>query len=911
MQNRRIAARSAVAVLAIVFIFGAAAAAASGVTSDVRKTVLDNGLTVITKEIHSSPVVSLSVWYKVGSRNETMGITGISHALEHTAFKGSKNFPEAGEADRIVRRIGGSGNAGTNVDYTVYYETVPAGKIGEVIDIESDRMNNLLLRADDFKTERTVIIEERKMRNEDSPTGLFWEEINAAAFKVHPYGWPIIGWMSDLESFGVADIRAYYESNYAPNNAIVVVTGDFKTEEVLDKIKLTFGNIPRGAAPPAMRSVEPEQRVDKRIFLKSDKTNLAYVVYAYHAPSITGSDSPALEVLSAVLASGLESRLYKEFVETGLASTADAVHDTNQDPYLFYFEIEVQPGVDTAEIEKKLDEVITQIQNEPVTDYELQRAKNRFRADEVFSNESISSIGRKLGWFELTAGDYSYLDKYLDAIDRVTAADVKGVARKYLVAANRTAGILVPEQGAGGSSTAPSPGISPHADYGYGGTGAAKDVSMKKSAEKTDGGFPKLDFTSRIKRRVLSNGIVLIVYENPAFPSVRVRGVVRGAGSFGDAPGKFGTANLVSRTLRRGTKTRTYEEINRALEFVGAEMDISCGNETAVFTGQYLKKDFEIGFEILADVVTNPVFPAEGVETERSVAIAEAADNEKSNRYQAWQTFLGLIYPNHPYSNPAAGTAQGLAAATVGDLKKFHSEMYRPDRTIIVVAGDVTEAEAAALAEKYFGEWKSPDSGAFEVPTVPGLDGEREKYFSMPEKTQDVIFFGFQTLKPDNPDYYTFELMTDALAGSDLTSRLYTTIRENEGLVYYVYGYHTPKTAAATFQITAGFAPENLGRVVELIRSEIRRLQTAPMPEGELADAKSFLIGNMPVSMETNGAVASVLADIEYFGRTFDSLDNYPAEIEKITPDAIMKAARAYLDADTFVIGIAGPSEAK
>ncbi len=286
-------------------------------TSDVKLTKLENGLTVVTKEIHTAPVVNISVWYRVGSRNETIGITGISHALEHMAFKGTKKYPEAGVTDRMIREIGGSGNAGTNVDYTIYYETVPAGKQGVAIDIEADRMNGMLLRQDDFSPEKKVIKEERKMRNEDSATGLFWEEINAAAFKVHPYGWPIIGWMSDIDSLDASKVRKYYESHYAPNNAIVVVAGDFETEEVLEKIKSTFGKVPRGANPPAMNAVEPEQKVEKRIVYTSDKTNLAYVVYAYHAPSITGADSPALEIAAAVLSSGRESRLFKNFIESG------------------------------------------------------------------------------------------------------------------------------------------------------------------------------------------------------------------------------------------------------------------------------------------------------------------------------------------------------------------------------------------------------------------------------------------------------------------------------------------------------------------------------------------------------------------------------------------------------------------
>ncbi|MFA6450538.1 MAG: pitrilysin family protein, partial [bacterium] len=675
--------------VALVFLFCACAFAD---TSDVKLITLDNGLTVITKEIHTAPVVNLSVWYRVGSRNETTGITGISHELEHMAFKGTKKYPDPGITDRMIREIGGSGNAGTNVDYTIYYETVPAGKQNVAIDIEADRMNGMLLRQEDFASEKTVIMEERKMRNEDSPTGLFWEEINAAAFKVHPYGWPIIGWMADIESMNAEKIKNYYKSHYAPNNAIVVVAGDFNTEEVVKYIKKTFGKIPRGEEPPKMTAVEPEQKVEKQVVFHSDKTNLADVVYAYHAPSITGVDSPALEVISAVMSSGRESRLYKDFVETGLAGSADATHDTNQDAYLFYFEVEAQPGIDPAEIQKKLDEEIDRLKNEPVSDYELQKARNRFAASETFSDESITNYGRKLGWYQLTAGDYKYLDKYLELIGKVTAVDVQRVAKKYFVPSNRTVGIMIPEAPkAEGSSAVPGNKISPRADYGR----VAPKAPIGKSASAGGGSeLPKIDFSSHVKKRIMPNGLTLIVYENPAFPVVHAHGVIRGAGAFGDPDDKRGLAQLVSRAVRRGTKTRTNDEINKALEFVGADMEISCGNETVVFDGLYLKKDFDMGIGILADVLMNPVFPAEGVEVERAVALSDVAALEKNNRQQAWQAFIDVVYAGHPYSNPVAGTADGLKAATLDDLKMFHSAAYRPDRTIMVFAGDATEDEA-------------------------------------------------------------------------------------------------------------------------------------------------------------------------------------------------------------------------
>lgn len=899
-------------ILAISFMFGGVSSAG---TSDVKLTKLDNGLTVITKEIHTAPVVSLSVWYKVGSRNESTGITGISHLLEHMAFKGSEKYPTEGSADRVVRSIGGSGNAGTNTDYTVYYETVPAGKENVIIDIEADRMNGLLLRAEDLDSERNVVAEERKMRNEDNPTGLFWEEVNATAFKVHPYGWPIIGWMSDIMGITREDVEKYYKSHYAPNNAILVLTGDFDTNKVLEQITSAFGSIPKGSEPPRMNAAEPKQDAEKTVLIRSDKTNLADVVYAYHAPSITGSDSPALEVIASILSSGRESRLYKDLVDSGIASSAEATHDTNTDAYLFYIEVEVQPGNNPDDVRKKLDEEIEKLKTETVSDYELQKAKNRFAADEIFSNESISSIGRKLGWFQLTAGDYGYLDKYMDMISKVTAEDVKNAADKYFIDTNRTVGILLPKSGDSQQSSGAhqiSP-ISAHADYGITIPKIAepkkdnKDINRQSDSKNTIG---KIEFSSRIKKKVLPNGLTVILYENHSFPSIHIRGVIRGAGAFSDPKGKNGLAQLVARAIQRGTKTRTYEDINKALEFVGAEMSISSGNETVVFSGKYLKKDFAIGMDILSDVLMNPVFPEEGVAAERDLLMSDLINIMKSNNQQAWLAFTSLIYRDHPYGNPVLGTDAGVKSITTDDLNNFHKSFYRPDRTILIIAGDATLEEASSVAEKYFGMWKRPNKDKFVVPPVPELKKAETKYVYMPEKMQDVFYIGFPTLRPNNPDIYTFEMATDIMAGTDLTSRLYKSIREDEGLVYYVYGNHLPRTAAATFQIVGGLAPENLDRAVELVRKEIKRMQTEPISDEELNDAKNFAIGQLPLQLETNEGAAAIISDLEYFGRPFDVIDNYPAIILKITSDAIMKVSKEWMSADIFALGVAGPSQA-
>lgn len=891
----------------------AIATAVSAFGQDVKnydRRELSNGLIVVTKEIHTAPVVFVSVWYRVGSRNEAEGITGISHALEHMMFKGTEKFKEAGETDRIVRRIGGVGNAGTGTDYTIYYETVPAGMEKIALEIEADRMTGALMRSEDFETEKTVIMEERKMRNEDSADGLFWEELGAAAFKVHPYGRPVIGWMNDIAGLNTDKIKKYYKSHYAPNNAIVVVCGDFDSAALNKTIDELYGGLaPDETVGIIAPSQEPEQKVEKRIFYPSEKTNLPKVVYAWHVPTYGDPDSPALEIADSILSSGRTSRLYKTFVEGGLAGSADATHDTNTDPYLFYIEVELQPEVDTDTAEQKIREEIARLQNEPASDYELQKAKNRFRAENIMGLQSISSFGRNLGWFEITTGNPGYWDEYLAEIEKVTTDDVMRVAKKYFIDTNLTIGVLVPKEG--GEEPQQSGVAGPIKEYAYSGPynetlGKLPEIGAEEESVSLES-FPPVDFSSRVKRTVMPNGLTVLVYENPAFPVVSLHGVIKGAGSYADPADKKGLANLTSSMIRRETKNRTMDEINEALEFVGANIEFSSGNESSVFDALSLSEDFPGVLELLADMILNPSFKQEGLDIEKGIAISDYLAGQKNNRSRAWQAYLDAAFPGHPYSNPVGGTEDGLSATTLDDLADFHAANFRPDRTIVAISGAVKNDDIVNLLRKYLSTWQAPDDEPFVAAPLPVTEGNEVIKIDMPEKMQDVFFAGFKAPMPSDPDFETFELMTDVLAGTDLTSRLYGSVREKEGLVYYIYGFDAPKSGASTFQISAGLAPQNLDRALELMSKEISTIISEPLTEQVLNDAKSFSVGHLPMTIETNRGIAGTMADFEYYGRSFADIDNYASAIRNVTADDIMKVAAKYLNPDKYVFAVAGP----
>ncbi len=409
----------------------------------VTEKVLTNGLKVLLKEEHKAPVVTFQVWYRVGSRNEKLGKTGMSHLLEHMMFKGTTKYgPKT--FSQTVQRNGGNDNAFTGKDYTAYFETFAADRVDISLDLESDRMQSLLLDPKEFKSEREVVKEERRMRTDDDPTATMVEEMTAAAFIAHPYEWPVIGWMADINNITRDDLYSHYRTYYAPNNATIIVVGDFNTKTLLPKIEKYFGGIPRGPAVPGVGAVEPPQLGERRIVVKK-QAELPAVFAGYHTPDLKDKDSFALEVLQGILSSGKSSRLYRSLVyEKQLALYAGGDYDNiANDPNLFYLYAGVMPGKTTDEVEKALYLEIEKFKTTPVTDEELQKAKNQVEAAFIMGQDSVFYQAMLLGQYE-TVASWRLLEKYVDNIRAVTKEDIMRVAQAYFSEDNRTVGILIP-----------------------------------------------------------------------------------------------------------------------------------------------------------------------------------------------------------------------------------------------------------------------------------------------------------------------------------------------------------------------------------------------------------------------------------------------------------------------------------
>lgn len=415
--------------------------------SQVVEHRLQNGMQVLILKEPRAPLVTHQVWYRVGSRNEELGKTGLSHLTEHLMFKDTHRY-KAKEFSRMVQKAGGRDNAFTSKDYTAYFQSGPSTELKHWMEMEADRMRGLKVGEKSFGTEKNVVLEERRLRTEDDPVSFLIEDTMATAYKAHPYQWPIIGWYHDVETISREDFLRYYRTYYQPNNATLVVVGDVDPKQVLAWAEETYGRIPSGPQPPPVTAKEPRQYGERRVVVQRE-AQLPYLLMAYHVPNWDNPDAFALELLARLLSQGRSSRLYHKLVyKNRLALEAGADYDLDTaDNSIFLLYGQPLPGKTVAQLERALDAEIKKLQTDLVEPKELEKAKNQVTATFYMSMDSLFYRGMVLGKLASVAR-WDLVKEFIPRIQQVTAEDVRRVARQYLVPDNRTIGVLLPTRGA-------------------------------------------------------------------------------------------------------------------------------------------------------------------------------------------------------------------------------------------------------------------------------------------------------------------------------------------------------------------------------------------------------------------------------------------------------------------------------
>ncbi|MDQ7819993.1 MAG: pitrilysin family protein [Armatimonadota bacterium] len=864
--------------------------------SGPRAYTLGNGLTVLIWEQHTVPVVTLWVWYRVGSRNEVPGLTGISHWVEHMLFKGTPARPRT-VLTRLIDRLGGRWNAFTWKDYTAYHEVLPAGHLEEVVAMEADRMAHTVFDPEEVERERTVIISERE-GSENFPAYLLREEVDAAAHKVHPYRIPVIGWKEDLRAISRDDLVAHYRTYYHPNNAVVVVVGACEERQALESIRRAFEPLPPGPPPPPVRAREPRQEGERRVVLRRPGGATAYLHVAFHAPAASHPDLPALLVADGILSGfkslvpfdqpsgGRSSRLYRALVDTGLASEVSSSLIPSLDPTLFRITATARAGVDVAAVEDRVREEVARLAAEPVTPDELARAKKQARAQFVYSRDGVFRQALALGAFALVDTADAFLT-LLSRIDAVTAEDVMRVAATYFTDRARTTGWYLPEPAV---AAGPVP--------------AARPAVFHRTDPEAGVATPPIT-PDAVTRVALPSGAAVLVRDVPGSGSVAVQGYVRaGAMCDGDRPG---LARFAAAMLSRGTRSWTSQGLAELLDGLGAGLSVRADLETVSVGLRVLAEDVPTVLPALAEILTAPTFPADEVEKVRGELLTALRVSLQDTRHVAERLLRALLYPpGHPQRRVPDGEEAAVEAITRDDVACFHRLRFRPDGAVLAVVGDCRAGEVVDLLHRLLEGWLP--SGSWQPPAVPppAAGGPRRAEQRMPGKVQSDLAVGVPGIARTDPAYYETMVANLILGQLGLMGRLGERVREQQGMAYYAFSELRAGLLAGPWLVRAGVNPANEQAALEAILAEIRRFQRdGPDPE-ELADARQFLIGSLAVRLETLAGIAQVLADIELFGLGLDYLVRYPQIIGAVDAEAVVRAARAF-SPDACAVAVAGP----
>jgi zinc protease len=874
-------------------------------TQGVKKTVLDNGLTVLTKEVHTAPVVSVQVWYKVGSRNEGEGESGISHQLEHLMFKGTTSRPV--QFGRLFSALGSQFNAFTSFDETAYFGTVQRDKLEAVLTLESDRMINALINPEQLESEKRVVISELQ-GYENSPSYRLDREVRRAAFPNRAYGLPVGGTKADVEKFTIEQVRNYYQTYYSPDNATLVVTGDFATEPTLKFIKETFGKIPqRSKIGKVTPKVIPTSATPQKTPIVLKQPGSAALLQAvYPLPNILHPDVPAIDVMDMILTSGRSSRLYQALVESGLASSVSGSAAELTEPGWYEINATAASGQDIKKIAEVLKTTFSKLQQQPVTKEELNRAKTQLQAAFILNNQDIASLANQLGYSQTIAGDYHYIEKYLGAIAQVTPQDIQRVAKTYLDPAKQTIGFFEPTTVDG------KPGTSSVSGRTVENFSPGQPVDPAELAKY----LPPSNSSTNVSQQsipqqlTLANGVKVLLLRDKSVPTINLSGQID-AGTIFDHPLKAGLANLTAANLMNGTKTKDALTLAQTLEDRGSSLSFSTGREGVNVSSQGLSNNLPILIQTLADVLQNASFPAEQLELSRQRAITSLQVQLDDPRTLGRRVFQQVIYPeNHPFH--IFPTVESLQNISRDDVVQFYKEHYRPDTLTLSLVGDFEPEQVKTLLNQTFGKWqvagKPPKVNLAEV-ALPTKEVRVSAV--IPGKAEAVTYLGYNAISRKDPRYYAAMVLNQILGGDTLSSRLGTEVRDRLGLTYGIYSGFAAGINPGPFLISMQTAPQDTPKAISSTIALLQQLREQGITEAELNTAKRAISSSYPVELASPNDVSSIILNNAVLGLSPEEIRTFPQRIQAVTMADIKQVIADLIKPENLVIVTAGPEETK
>jgi zinc protease len=909
----RHAFRAAIAA-AVLSLTAVSAAYAQAPTAQVppivyKERVLPNGLKVFTSLDRTTPNVTVQVWYGVGSKDDPRGRSGFAHLFEHLMFKATRDMP-AENMDRLTEDVGGFNNAFTADDTTAYYEVVPANHLQRLLWAESERMGALVVDQANITSVRALVEEELRQRVLADPYGRFFRfAIPQASYAVHPYKRPGIGSIAELEASTLDDVLAFHQTYYRPDNAALIIVGNFDEAQLNKWVDQYLGALKRPAKPiPRVTAVEPQRTGSKTVTAFGPNVPLPAVATTWLVPSAPSKDTAALTVLDAILSGGKSSRLYNSLVyEQQIAQNAFSSADLNNQAGLFMVGAVMAGGKTVEQGEASLHAEVAKLRNAPPTEAELAKAKTGLIASAVRERETIDGRAQTLGQALEIEGDAARANTDIAALQAVTAADIQRVARTYLRDDRAvTIRYLDESQKKAGQTDLAQPVVTKAASIKYAGPVVAPADPAKRQAPPAIGA-PVQPVLPTPAEKTLANGLRVIVARSSDLPLVSAELTVR-SGSAADPQGMAGAASMAADLLTEGTTTRSAVDIARETEALGANLTAGSGWESSTVGLNVMPQNLAPAMTIMADVARNPVFKPEELERVRKESL-----DALSVAYQRPGTVANfaaapLIYAGSPFGHVAGGTPTSLTRIGRDALVGMHDAYWRPDNAILVITGDLTPEEGFALAEKNFGDWARPPTPLPPVPVADMTSRPHAVVIDMPQSGQAGVVVAKTAIVRSDPRYYA-GLVANTVLGGGYSARLNEEIRIKRGLSYGANSSLTARQSTGAFTASAQTKPQSAPQVVALMRQEIARLGQTPPTADELTARKSVLVGDYGRDLATTDGLAAILSDLALYGIDLSEVQAYTAKVEAVSPQQVTDFAASVLDPAKATVVVAGDAK--
>lgn len=887
---------------------------------------LENGLKILLKPNKNVPLFSWQVWYKVGSRNESIGLTGIAHYLEHIMFKGTKTFGK-GEISQIIQLKGGVFNAFTSDDYTAYFENFAPENLELAIKIEADRMQNSRIDKDEVELERSVIVSELE-GNRNDPNNILYETMKSTAYQVHSYRNPVIGWRDDLDNINSENMREFYETYYYPDNAVAILVGNFDSDEALFLIQKYFGQYKPKQNYRHKITKEPEQNAEKRVVIK----NGGYVKLlgiAFHIPEFNHADSPALSVLGDVMFNGMSSRLYPKLVDKGLATDISGVPEPNLDAGIFRVIVNLNPDADIKEVEKIINKEFDAVK-EGISEEELKLAKAREEASFIYQRDGVYEEGLQIGYFEAISGDWTKYGTWTELIGKVTNEDIKRVAKTYFKPDNKTTVYSIPE-------TAEEMLIDPNAlpetnckeletvfasktEANYG-SATIEPINPKKLSKLLKISGPK--YSKGVKHSKIDlafnqidsgiQGLNILHREDHSLPIVYLNADFY-AGATANPPEKLGLAFFTAKMLSRGSTSKDKYEISRLLDLYGADLSFEATKEGARIHVSTLTKYLPEVYAILQEILKSPKFDAEELKRLKIQTIAQIKQEDEFPRQVVSREIKQLIYPKgHPYySYSAEDRIKAIESISIDDIKGFYQQNYNPKNLFVTIVGDIDQYQGKKLALDTFADWnKAENIYGNNEPVIPLVESVlvQEKSITMEDKEQTEIVMGHSgNVNRLHQDFYPLLMANYVLGGSALSSRMGTVVRDENGLVYNIRSSFAGTLGAGDFNIVLGCNPKNTTKAIELTKGVIKDFLKTGVNDTELKVTKSYLVGSFASrTLSSNEEILETLSQLQFYKLGNNYIKTYEDMVNSITLEQVNEAARKHIKPEKLNTVIVGP----